>query len=127
LASGQATIVFARPRGLLRELPAAQELSRFFCLLLAASSVLFEKDRGQPKTGLSRSKEPRRASWHGAQRERQLGMEWWTMELLLISAALGLTGAMWVSRTRFTRRLNAALEAYAELEMLRATGQPRRD
>ncbi len=47
------------------------------------------------------------------------------MELLLISAALGLTGAMWVSRSRFTRRFNAAIEAYAELEMLRETGRPR--
>jgi hypothetical protein len=108
-------------------LPAAQELSRFFCLFLAVSSVLFEKDRGKPKTGLSRSEEPRRASWHGAQRERQLEMDWWTMELLLISAALGLTGAMWVSRSRFTRRFNAALDAYAELEMVRETAQPRRD
>ena len=41
------------------------------------------------------------------------------MELLLISAAVGLTGAVWVSRARFARRFNAALAAYAELEMKR--------
>lgn len=41
------------------------------------------------------------------------------MELLLISAAFGLTGMVWVSRVRFARRFNAALDAYTELEAIR--------
>jgi hypothetical protein len=41
------------------------------------------------------------------------------MELLLISAACGLTGMVWVSRVRFARRFNAAIDAYAELETSR--------
>lgn len=38
------------------------------------------------------------------------------MQLLLMSAAIGLTGIFWVSRVSFSRRFNAALDAYAELE-----------
>jgi hypothetical protein len=39
------------------------------------------------------------------------------VELLLIGAALGLTGVVWVSRARAARRFNAALDAYAEREI----------
>ena len=41
------------------------------------------------------------------------------MGLLLVSATLGLTGVVWVSRVRFARRFHAALDAYAELETVR--------
>ncbi len=41
------------------------------------------------------------------------------MELILIGAAFGLTGIVWVSRERFNRRFNSALDAYAELEINR--------
>lgn len=41
------------------------------------------------------------------------------MELLLISAAFGLTGMVWVSRVRFARRFSAALDVYTELEAIR--------
>jgi hypothetical protein len=43
----------------------------------------------------------------------------WTMEMILIGAAFGLTGIVWVSRERFNRRFNSALDAYAELEINR--------
>jgi hypothetical protein len=47
------------------------------------------------------------------------------MELLLISAACGLTGMVWVSRVRFARRFNAAIDAYAELETIRESRKTR--
>jgi hypothetical protein len=41
------------------------------------------------------------------------------MELVLIGAALGLTGIVWASRARYARRFNAALDAYTRREILR--------
>jgi hypothetical protein len=41
------------------------------------------------------------------------------VELLLIGAALGLSGIVWVSRVRSARRFNAAVDAYAEREISR--------
>jgi hypothetical protein len=48
-----------------------------------------------------------------------------TMELLLIGAAVGVTGIVWASRARFSRRLNAAVDAYAEREVSRESQQRR--
>jgi hypothetical protein len=42
-----------------------------------------------------------------------------TVELLLVGAALGLTGVVWASRARFARRFNAALNSYADREISR--------
>jgi hypothetical protein len=39
------------------------------------------------------------------------------MELLLIGTVCCLTGMAWISRVRFNRRFNAALDAYAEREI----------
>jgi hypothetical protein len=44
------------------------------------------------------------------------------VELLLIGSGLGLMGIVWVSRARFTRRFNAAIDAYAERQISRESG-----
>jgi hypothetical protein len=42
-----------------------------------------------------------------------------TVKLLLLSAALSWIGIVWVSRKRFARRFQTALDAYADLEITR--------
>jgi hypothetical protein len=93
---------------------------------LVASIVFLSEERNEPEQEVElRGRDG--VSWHDVQLENwQLEMES-TMELLLISAALGLTGAVWASRVRFSRRFNAALDAYAELESVREARPRRRD
>jgi hypothetical protein len=51
--------------------------------------------------------------------------DWETiMGLLIIGAALSLSGIVVISRVRSSRRLHAALDAYAELESLREPRKP---
>jgi hypothetical protein len=44
------------------------------------------------------------------------------VELLLIGAAFGLMGMVWVSRVRFAGRFKAAIDVYAERQISRESG-----
>jgi hypothetical protein len=44
------------------------------------------------------------------------------VELLLMGAAFGLMGIVWVSRARFARRFKAAIDVYAERQISRESG-----